>query len=122
VFARLLRGDIVVTTSPVAYLCQAVRNTVMNHRRSRAREVALDDGESSWLEAPAGSQEAGLAVQAAVQQLPEDQREVVVLRVWGQLTFLEIAEALGLSANTVASRYRYGLTKLRDTLRPLADE
>jgi RNA polymerase sigma-70 factor (ECF subfamily) len=121
VFARLLRGDIVVTTSPIAYLCQAVRNTVMNHRRTRAREVALD-GEPSWLEAPAGSLEAGLAVEAAVQRLPEEQREVVVLRVWGQLTFLEIAEALELSPNTVASRYRYGLTKLREILRPLVDE
>jgi RNA polymerase sigma-70 factor (ECF subfamily) len=122
VFARLLRGDIVVTTSAVAYLCQAVRNSVMTHRRTRTREVALNDGEPSWLEARSGSLEAGLAVEAAVQRLPEEQREVVVLRVWGQLTFLEIAEALELSPNTVASRYRYGLTKLRDILRPLVDD
>jgi len=94
----------------------------MNHRRARARETFLDGDAASWLEAPAGCEEMGLAVQTALQRLPEEQREVVVLHVWGALTFLEIAEALDTSPNTVASRYRYGLTKLRDTLKPLGDD
>jgi RNA polymerase sigma-70 factor (ECF subfamily) len=40
-------------------------------------------------------------------------REVVILKVWGELTFAEIAEALDIPANTAASRYRYGLEELR---------
>jgi RNA polymerase sigma-70 factor (ECF subfamily) len=51
--------------------------------------------------------------------LPAEQREVLLLHVWGDLTFREIAEILDLPANTVASRYRYALAKLRRVLTPL---
>jgi RNA polymerase sigma-70 factor (ECF subfamily) len=43
-----------------------------------------------------------------------DQREVIILRVWGQLTFEEVASIVGVSPNTAASRYRYGLAKLSE--------
>jgi RNA polymerase sigma-70 factor (ECF subfamily) len=46
-------------------------------------------------------------------QLPDIYREVVTLKVWGELTFAEIAESLDIPANTAASRYRYGLEELR---------
>lgn len=58
----------------------------------------------------------------ALGELPPDQRAVVHLKLWAGLTFEEIAEALELSPNTAASRYRYGLDKLRTRLRPLYDE
>lgn len=58
----------------------------------------------------------------ALGELPPDQRAVVHLKLWAGLTFEEIAEALELSPNTAASRYRYGLDKLRARLRPLYDE
>jgi len=48
-----------------------------------------------------------------MRRLPEIYREVVTLRIWAGLTFAEIAEMLGIPANTVASRYRYGLAELR---------
>jgi len=51
--------------------------------------------------------------------LPVAQREVVVLHIWGGLTFEEVAQAIGVSPNTAASRYRYALEKLR---RLVADE
>jgi RNA polymerase sigma-70 factor (ECF subfamily) len=54
--------------------------------------------------------------------LPEDQRAVVHLKLWEGLTFEQIAAALDISPNTAASRYRYGLDKLRDRLRPLYEE
>jgi RNA polymerase sigma-70 factor (ECF subfamily) len=59
---------------------------------------------------------------AALADLPEEQRAVVHLKLWEEMTFEAIAEALGLSPNTAASRYRYGLDKLRDRLRPLYKE
>lgn len=55
---------------------------------------------------------------AAVGCLPSDQREVLVLKIWNELTFTEIAEALGISQNTAASRYRYALANLKKSLQP----
>jgi RNA polymerase sigma-70 factor (ECF subfamily) len=62
------------------------------------------------------------ALSAALQHLPPDQRAIVHLKLWEGLTFDQIAELLTISPNTAASRYRYGLDKLRDQLRPLYDE
>jgi RNA polymerase sigma-70 factor, ECF subfamily len=58
----------------------------------------------------------------ALADLPEDQRAVVHLKLWDGLTFEQIAEALDIPLNTAASRYRYGLDKLRERLRPLYEE
>jgi RNA polymerase sigma-70 factor, ECF subfamily len=58
----------------------------------------------------------------ALEALPEEQRAVVHLKLWEGLTFEEIAAALEIPPNTAASRYRYGLDKLRGWLRPLYEE
>jgi RNA polymerase sigma-70 factor, ECF subfamily len=58
----------------------------------------------------------------ALGELPSDQRAVVHLKLWEGLTFEQIAAALEIPLNTAASRYRYGLDKLRDRLRPLYEE
>ncbi|MGV3533859.1 MAG: sigma factor-like helix-turn-helix DNA-binding protein, partial [Chthoniobacteraceae bacterium] len=55
-------------------------------------------------------------------RLPDEQREVVVLRIWGELTFAQVAETVGVSINTVAARYRYGLEALRKHLHPTCHE
>ena len=55
-------------------------------------------------------------------ELPEEQRIVVHLKLWQGLTFEEIATTLEIPPNTAASRYRYGLDKLRGRLRPLYEE
>ena len=58
----------------------------------------------------------------ALGELPPDQRAVVHLKLWEKLTFEAIAQTLEIPLNTAASRYRYGLDKLRDRLRPIYDE
>jgi RNA polymerase sigma-70 factor, ECF subfamily len=58
----------------------------------------------------------------ALGELPAEQRAVVHLKLWEGMTFDAIAEALEIPANTAASRYRYGLDKLRERLRPFYDE
>ena len=58
----------------------------------------------------------------ALAELPEEQRVVVHLKLWEGLTFEQIAGALEIPPNTAASRYRYGLDKLRERLRPLYEE
>jgi len=59
---------------------------------------------------------------AALGELPPEQRAVLHLKLWEGLTFEQIAATLDIPPNTAASRYRYGLDKLRDLLRPLYDE
>ena len=111
VFERLLRGDLAITRAPVSYLYRAVRNACLNKVRDRASEVDFDEG---WLECPAGMEYTALELQFALRELPEQQREVILLHIWGQMSFEEVASALEIPANTAASRYRYGLSKLRE--------
>jgi len=58
----------------------------------------------------------------ALAELPEDQRAAVHLKLWENHTFEQIATALNISHNTAASRYRYGIDKMRERLRPIYEE
>ena len=116
VFLNLLKGSSLPENSQ-AYLYRAVRNAALNARRSVSREVELNP-EDPWFTAPAGTQADALALQSALTELPVEQREIVVMRIWGGLTLEEAAAALEISPNTAASRYRYALEKLRQRLQP----
>ena len=94
-----------------------MRNAALNSRRVVSREIELD-AQNSWFVAPQGRTEEALTLQAELQELPEEQREAVVLHIWGQMTLQEVAEVTGVTLNTAASRYRYGLSKLRERMRP----
>ncbi len=73
-------------------------------------------------EADPDAAEFGMRVQAALNELPEEQRSVAWLRLWEGLTFDQIAGVQGIPLNTAASRYRYAVDKLRGLLRPLYEE
>ena len=62
------------------------------------------------------------ALTGALDELPAEQRAIVHLKLWEDMTFDAIARLLEIPANTAASRYRYGLDKLRERLRPLYEE
>ena len=65
---------------------------------------------------PASSRSESPAERAAMRclaELPVEQREVIVLKIWNQLTFEEIGGLLEISPNTAAGRYRYGLQKMK---------
>lgn len=98
-----------------AYLFACVRNAVLNDLKLRQRHVALDT-DAAWFDPPEFDHAAERNLRRALGELPEDQREVLVLHVWGELTFAQLAEVLGLSPNTAASRYRYALAKLREIM------
>lgn len=70
-----------------------------------------------WWEPADGEPGRNVELEAAVQVLPAHLREVVLLKIWGNLTFREIAETLGLPQATAASRYRYALANLRHVLK-----
>jgi RNA polymerase sigma-70 factor (ECF subfamily) len=90
-----------------------VRNLALDALRRRAREEkALSHWEEqtpTWFE-PAADHETLIA---ALAELPEEQRSVVHLHVWEDMAFREIGELLGQPTQTIASRYRYALEKLR---------
>ena len=87
-------------------------------RRGRREQVVATDPDEPVFDATIERNENSELISAALHQLPESQREVLVLRIWGELSFAEIATALGDSINTVASRYRYALDGLRRILKP----
>jgi len=121
VFLRLLQRPTVVPDVPLAYLYRAVRNAALNARRDGQREIAHDfaAGDRGILfEHQGGNLEAALALQGALFKLSREQREVVVLRIWSGRTLEEIAGLTTVPLNTVASRYRYALEKLREQLEP----
>ena len=117
VFLKLLRRDTPTPRMPVAYLYRAVRNASLNLRRNRRFETDPVEPEK-WFVRDRGAPEEILALQTALRELPEEQREVVFLRVWSGLTLQEIADATNVPMNTMASRYRYALQKLRERLTP----
>jgi RNA polymerase sigma-70 factor (ECF subfamily) len=117
VFLRLLRGDTVAPDVPVAYLYRSVRNAALNARRNGSRDVPINR-QGTCFEHRSGDREVALALQGALAALPEEQREIVVMRIWSGLTLEEVAAATGVSLNTAASRYRYALEKLREQLKP----
>jgi RNA polymerase sigma-70 factor (ECF subfamily) len=108
----------------LAYLFACVRSAAMEIGRSerrrvaRHRSVAAQTETSAFAAPPMELAERHAAIESALGQLPGDQREVVVMKVWGELTFAQIAEALNASPNTIASRYRYALTRLEAELLP----
>jgi RNA polymerase sigma factor (sigma-70 family) len=115
VFMKLLeQGSI--PEEPKLYLYRAIHNAALNLLRG---DRAVEIGEvEPWFEAPPEDFTARVALKNALLQIPAEQRQVVVLHIWGGLHFEEIAQVLGIAGNTAASRYRYGLQKLRAAMQP----
>jgi RNA polymerase sigma-70 factor (ECF subfamily) len=83
-------------------------------REQQAGEAQEPDG--NLFDAGPGGAERTEAVEQALRRLPGEQRDVLTLKIWGELTFDEIARQLGVPPNTAASRYRYALATLRREL------
>lgn len=98
------------------YCLRAFRNRALNYRRSLWRRLAREWESLNWFEATGESLESEDAAMKALEQLPQLQREVVVLKIWHDYTFEEIGELLEISPNTAAGRYRYGLQKIKTVL------
>jgi RNA polymerase sigma-70 factor (ECF subfamily) len=87
-------------------------------RRARREATVFADADPAVEPQFQWEDEAQSALAVAVTCLPQEQREVLVLKIWNELTFSEIAGALGISQNTAASRYRYALANLKKSLQP----
>jgi RNA polymerase sigma-70 factor (ECF subfamily) len=111
-----------------AFLIRLAHNAaidLMRRRGTRARNHEQFGVEKLELFAATGDPDEAAfrnELSTALAELPPDQRAVVHLKLWEGLTFEAIAAALDIPPNTAASRYRYGLDKLRERLRPIYEE
>jgi RNA polymerase sigma-70 factor (ECF subfamily) len=100
---------------PVAWLYRVVRNGAMDAakmaRRRQRRESAVARPVRWFVEPEVDGLDAQTAV-VALQRLPPEQREVIVARHWGDLSFEQIAEVAGCSASTAFRRYTAGVEEL----------
>ncbi len=106
---------------PWGYLLRMVRNEALLLSRKRQRGARLTDDLSDLLLVYGVDQlehrEMIRAVWRGLRQLPAEQCEVIVLKIWETMTLAEIAEVLAVPPGTVASRYRYGMEKLSEHMR-----
>ncbi len=117
----------------LTYVYASIRRLAMDYGRKTDRrqrredeacaEAAMTDAfEDPWFTSDSADEEMKNMLEARLKQLPAKFSEVIILKIWGEQTFQQIAEALEISQNTVASRYRYGIDMLRKALRNKRDQ
>jgi RNA polymerase sigma-70 factor (ECF subfamily) len=123
VFYRLVRFSVRLrlVRRPRVFIFRIARNEANRFLREKIKNDArlhsnmdLAGPFRSAYEGPDESSERLVAT--ALAQIPDEQREAVILKIFEGLTFREIAAVCGESISTVASRYRYGLEKMRGVL------
>ncbi|MEY3395486.1 MAG: hypothetical protein RL346_1722 [Verrucomicrobiota bacterium] len=110
------------------YLYTAIRRLAIDlsrkdDRRKRREDHVTTDLESDqleafhpWFSSAESDDEIRNQLETALKALPEKFSSVIIMKIWGERTFAEIGEALEISQNTAASRYRYGLEALKREL------
>jgi RNA polymerase sigma-70 factor, ECF subfamily len=123
-FVRYWRHQRHLPGNPQALLVTSIRRAALDHARRSARRIAREEKADGGLEErecffdaqPGEDADRRREIESALERLPEGQREVLVLKIWNELTFEQIGETLEIPANTAASRYRYALAALRKEL------
>ena len=100
-----------------ALVFTTIRRRAIDLARRDDRRAIREQAAPEWLHAPVGEPAHDDELERAVKALPPNLREVVVLKVWSELTFQQVADTLGIPLNTAASRYRYALDHLRAALK-----
>ncbi len=122
-FIRFWRHQRGLPGEPMALLVTSVRRAAFDLARSTDRRTWREEqsfvgtgDDFAWFESSLEGEERRAALEEAMRRIPSEQREVLVLKIWAELTFEQIAAELQLSPNTAASRYRYALAALRNEL------
>src|SRR4051794_18703198 len=119
VFVRLIAQPR-VPDDPPAWLFRSVRNAAISASRSRGRRKRRESNVSrdrrEWFETRVDDLIDAKTVEAILETLPADQREIVVLRIWAQLGFQQIAGTLGVSVSTAFEKYKLALAAVRTKL------
>ena len=105
-------------TDPAAWLFAVVRHRAIDMAKADRRRVKREQTvhpDRWFVEPEIDGLDAGRAV-GAVERLPAELRETIVARLWGGLTFDQIAAVAGCSASSAFRRYEAGIAALRETL------
>lgn len=117
-FLKLV-GQRVAPDDPLAWLYRVTRNLALDagksRRRRQHRETVAARSPTWFVETAVAGLDADAAV-AALERLPADQREVIVARLWGGLSFEQIASIAGCSASSAHRRFGAGIETLRRLL------
>ena len=107
-------------SDPIAWMFRAVRNAAIDQARSsssrRRREQAVAQSRREWFETRADALIDAATAKAALADLPPASREIVVLRIWSDLGFAQIADVMQMSLSTVHDRYIAALRQMRSAL------
>jgi RNA polymerase sigma-70 factor, ECF subfamily len=110
------------------YLYTAIRRLAIDLSRKDDRRKKREDHVSAdfeadqretfhpWFEGESTDDETRSQLESSLKELPDKFSEVITLKIWGEQTFADIGQTLGISQNTAASRYRYGLEALKKQL------
>jgi RNA polymerase sigma-70 factor (ECF subfamily) len=98
------------------YVVRSFRNRALNFKRSMWRRLTRELESHQWFERTPEENPATETAMRALAELPLEQREAIVLKIWNRLTFEEIGGLLEISPNTAAGRYRYGLQKMKSKM------
>ena len=116
-------GQFQLKGSLKGYLAVCVANLARDRNRASRRHAAASlDDRLSRQPGPDGPEHAAMGreqrerLARAMTELPDEQREAIVLHLKARMPFREIARVCGISVNTAMSRYRYGLSRLRTAL------
>ena len=120
-FVKFWRRNHNIDNRPLLYA--TVRSIALdflrrNSRRARRESEVVFESDQTVEPTFDTADDRQLALVSAMDGLPVEQREVLVMKIWNDLTFAQIAEALRISQNTAASRYRYALAALKKVLPP----
>lgn len=123
-----LATQAVLPDDPLAWLVRVTRNQLLQWRRSRGRRQRREQDREAqhrplltWFDHPqlaVDRQLDGRAVTEALAQLPEEQRQIIVMHLWGEMTFERIAGVLNLSRSSVHRLYCRGLEHLKQRFNP----
>jgi len=126
-FVRYWRHQRQLPGNPQALLVTSIRRAALDLARREDRRAAREEKAGGGIEEPVAlfetlpgeGDERRIEIEVALQRLPAEQREVLVLKIWQEYTFEQIGGILDIPPNTAASRYRYALNALRKELEPL---
>jgi len=107
---------------PRHYALRAYRYRALNFRRGFWRRLTREWESRQWFEKGTANLVAEQEALRCLAELPAEQKEVIVLKIWHKLTFREIGRLIGVSPHTAAGRYRYGLEKMRKHFNPQEDD
>lgn len=102
-----------------SYLFRMAHNSAVNRIKQNSTRKEQLEKKADWLvytPTDDSQDDRSVEVATALEKLPEKQRTILTLKFFQEKTFREISEVLGISENTAASRYRYGLSNLKNLI------